>query len=815
MIRRLFRLVFVVGLIVGLVATTAALVAGFYFYFRLTRDLPQIESLNDYRPKAVTSIYSKDGTLIAEVFDERRYPVAFDEIPKLLRDAFLAAEDANFYSHPGIDIVSILRAMYVNFRTGATRQGASTITQQIVKSLVLSREKTFERKAKEAILSYRLEKALSKDEIFSIYLNEIFLGNGAYGVRAAAKVHFHKELNELTIGESAFLAGLPQKPSELIRPENRDVAQKRQRYVLGQMLEKGMITKKQLDDAVAEKLVIYPPEEHTIFGAPFFAGHIIKYVGELFPTIDPYLTPRNPGGYKIYTSVDMKASAEAEYALQRGVREVDKRQGWRGPKRRLQGNEIRTFLAGSQLTADSLVPNDVYEAVVTKVGPDGTVTVQLGQVTGTVPLKQAGWAKRFIKDGAISGIDPAKIIRPGDVIDVSLADAEEEAESKDASKPGKSTDKDKEKKRDDEPAKTESDPVVRFKLDQSPELEGAFMLANAQTGEVVAMVGGYDYRRSQFNRVTQAERQPGSAFKPFVYLAALEHLSYTPATIVPDSPISLIAGDGKLWTPGNFDGKFLGPITVRTALQRSRNVVSVYLIQKLGVDRVIKTAQRLGITTPIPGNLSISLGSAEVRMFELVRAYGAFATGGYLAEPLLVTSIKDRDGREIYRQTPRQRKVIDENDAFLMAHMMQGVVERGTATILKQLKRPVAGKTGTTNDQMDAWFIGYTPEWVGGAWVGYDVKRMIGKQETGGKAAAPIFLYFMQKFLEGQPALPFDIPDGVIPYPIDLASGRMTSADSPAAFIEYFKAGTEPNSAGYESDEQESVVEDYLGSDEF
>lgn len=810
MFRRFFRLVFIVSLVVGLVATVGAAVAGFYFYFRLTRDLPQIASLNDYRPKAVTTIYAKDGSPIAEIFDERRYPVPLDKIPKTLRNAFLAAEDANFYSHPGIDIVSIVRAMWVNFRRGATRQGASTITQQIVKSLLLSKEKTMERKAKEAVLSYRLEKALSKDEILTIYLNEIFLGNGAYGVRAASKVHFHKELDQLTVAESAFLAGLPQKPSELIRIENRAMALRRQRYVLDQMLEKKLISKAEFDEARKQELIIHAPEEHTILAAPFYSGHLIKYLDGLFPTIDQYLTPRNPGGFSVYTSVDLKATALAERSLHRGVREVDKRQGWRGPKRKLAQAEIKPFLAAQKIAAPSdLQPDELYDAVVAKINADGTASVLIGELTASVPLKDAGWAKRLVKDGHAIGIELGRQLKPGDVIEVSLIDESDEEKKKGEEKgEGKG-------KAGDKRAGEDAQPGLKLKLDQTPELEGAFMIANAQTGEVVAMVGGYDYRRSQFNRVTQAERQPGSAFKPFVYLAALEHLNYTPATIVPDSPISLVAGNGQLWTPGNFDGKFLGPITLRTALQRSRNVVSVYLLQKIGVDRVVKTARRLGITTPIPGNLSISLGSAEVRMFELVRSYGAFATGGYLADPLLVTSVKDRDGKEIYRQTPRQRKVIEEDFAFLMAYMMQGVVDRGTATLLKVLNRPLAGKTGTTNDQMDAWFIGYDPEWVAGAWVGYDVKRTIGKQETGGKAAAPIFLYFMREFLKDEPALPFDIPDGVVPYPIDLPSGRMVSAEDANAFIEYFKAGTEPNANGYESEEQEQVVEDYLGSDEF
>ena len=363
------------------------------------------------------------------------------------------------------------------------------------------------------------------------------------------------------------------------------------------------------------------------------------------------------------------------------------------------------------------------------------------------------------------------------------------------------------------PAEAIAEKPLQLQLDQTPELEAAFVVANTQTGEIVTMIGGYDYQRSQFNRVTLARRQPGSSFKPFVYLSAIEALNYTPSTIVPDTPISLVAGDGKLWTPGNFDGKFLGPITMRTALQRSRNVVSVYLIQKLGMDRVIETAQRMGLTTPIPRNLSIALGSAEVEMLQEVRAYGAFATEGWLADPMIVTKIVDREGKTVFEGFPKQKRVIAEDDAFLMAHMMKGVIDRGTATVLKKLGRPIAGKTGTTNDHMDCWFLGYTPEWVGGVWVGFDKLKSIGREETGGRAAAPIWMYFMHPFLSGTPVTDFDPTDGVYPLAVNVESGRPVSAEG-GAFIEYFKSGTEPGLSEI-SEQTEEAPKDYLSSTEF
>lgn len=771
MFRKFFKFIMVFTFVLGFIALCTGTAVGLYFYHRYTRDLPQIENLKDYQPKAVTSIYANDGTVIAEAYDEpcRRYPVNIKDIPLVIRHAFLAAEDADFYNHPGIDFVSILRAAYKNVVHGKVRQGASTITQQTVKSLLLTREKSIERKVKEAILSYRLERYLSKDEIFSIYLNEIFLGSAACGVKAAAKMHFHKKLEDITIAEAAFLAALPQRPSELTSPKNRTAALMRQRYVIEQMLKKKMITQAEFDEAERYKLKIYHYDEQTIFAAPYYSSNIINTVlPSILQKIDRYSSAGNPGGFQVYTSVDLKATDMATRALQKGLREVDKRQGWRGPL--IIDGTTKNEVEVKVLSENDVKPDQIYKAKVTKIGPEsGMFTVQVGALEGVLNIKSATWAKRFVKNSEVRGVEPGSLIKLGDLIEVSL---------------------DEPKENDKQTKKNNS--LFSFKLDQTPELESAFMLADAFSGEVKAMIGGYDFQRSKFNRVTSALRQPGSSFKPFVYASAIESLNYTPVTIVPDSPISLIAGNGELWTPGNFDGKYLGPITLRTALQRSRNVVSVYLIQKLGLERVIEMARRFGITTDLQPNLSIALGSSEVYMFELVRAYGAFATGGLLADPLFIKEIKDRHGKTIYQQLPHARRVMKEDDAFIMANMMKGVVERGTATILKSLEKPMAGKTGTTNDQMDAWFIGYTPEWVGGVWSGYDLKRTIGKMETGGKVSAPIMLYFMQEFLANTLPLDFIVPDNVVPVPIDLESGHVVSANNPGAFIEYFKSGTEP-----------------------
>lgn len=823
---RIFRFLFLSSLMIGLVVGLIGAVGGMYFYIRLTRDLPQISKLGDYKPKAVTSVYADDGTLIAELYEERRYPAKFEDIPQLLKNAFLAAEDSNFYTHPGIDLRGIGRAIVKNFQHGSSVQGASTITQQIVKSLLLTREKTYERKLKEAILSYQLEKALSKDEIFSIYLNEIYLGSNSYGVKAAARVHFHKDMKDLSLAECAFIAGLPPKPSELASPRNRPEAMGRQRYVLDQMVKNNFITRAQAEEASKEELFIHAPDGpgdgHRVLGAQYYVSHVEQVLRDMYATWSKGEkssgeTATNPGGLSVYAAVDLKAYQLAVNATQRALRELDKRRGWRGPVgsddeflARLKEKAVGPLQASSNAAAVKEVhKGEIYRATITEVG--AAIRLNVGGQKGVLDLEKSGWAKTFLgRDDRKIGIDLRQYLKPGQILEVSVLVAEKPKPKDEAAATAEKEPK--------EPEALVSDVVVpeagkdlRFTIDQTPDIEGSFVLQNALTGEVKVLIGGYDSKRSEFNRATQALRQPGSSFKPFVYLSAVEKLHYTPTTIVPDSPISLVAGNGQLWSPGNFDHEYLGPITLRTALQRSRNVVSVFLVQKVGIDYVIDTAKRLGITTPINRNMSISLGTAEVKMIDIVHGYGAFAAGGFLADQIIVKKIVDRDGKVIHEQLPKQKKVIEEDVAFIMANMMKGVIERGTATMIKALGKPVAGKTGTTNDQMDAWFIGYTPEWVGGVWVGFDQKKMIGRMETGGKAAAPIFLYFMQDFLKDSPALDFDPPDTVVPFTIDLGSGNPVDPSTPGAFVEYFQLGSEPKFSS--STLQNS--KDYLSSDEF
>lgn len=777
MFLKLIKFIILIGGIVSLVLAAVAGVAGYFLYTDLTRDLPKIESIADYTPKAVTEILSDDGTLMAEVFDERRYLVDLEKVPVLVRNAFLAAEDANFYEHPGIDFVSILRAVIMNLRKKTSSQGASTITQQVVKSLLLTPEKTYRRKAREAILSYQLESALSKDEILEIYLNQIFLGSNAYGIKAAAQVYFQKELEQLTLPEAAFLAGLPQRPSVLGSERGKKLALARQHYVLGQMFANQMITREEYDKALATGIPYNRESLKVIHKAPYFSTHAMKGLDEILAKVAPGLDARTPGGFRVFTTGNVAANDIAEKSVRRALEELDKRRGWRGAKATQVSEEAfrRDYIQDESDTG--IIPTLV-------TGFDlksGVAEVVLGSETMKVNLAEAKWANTLLieakKPGErdkFLGSNLLRSIHVGDVIEI--------------------------KKVED-----------KYQLSQTPNAQGAFVLINPRTGEVKALVGGYSYRQSVFNRATQALRQPGSSFKPFIYLTALDDLNYTASTMVPDSPIHLRAGNGQIWSPSNYDHKYLGPMTLRTALQRSRNVVSVHLIRRLGVDSVIETARRFGLTTPIPRELSIALGTPEVYPLEMARAYGVFAAEGKLVGEQIIKRIEDRKGNLIYEHVPTIKQVISPQTAFLMAHLMQGVVERGTAQLIKQLGHPVGGKTGTTNDQMDAWFDGYTPEWVGISWVGFDVKKNIGRFETGGKAAAPIFLYTMQELLKGHEPVHFAPPPGVVPVPVDLATGRPMDG----GFIEYFRVGNEPGGSAESLAQEQQVSQSYLTGDEF
>lgn len=791
MIKKFLLFIVVVTCSVSLVGA----LFGTWGYFYLTRDLPRLSRIEDYKPPAVTRVLARDGTLIAEFYSERRYPVKLIDVPDMVRKAFLAAEDASFYSHHGIDPISIARAVYKNLQSGNVKQGASTITQQVVKNLLLTPEKSLIRKAKEAILSYRLELRFKKDEIFEIYLNQIFFGNSAYGLKAAAKIYFHKSLSELTLAEAALLAGLPKGPTSYSPLRHMDKAKRRQAQVLKQMEEAGFISALERKDALAEQLDVYPASQKNIFASPYYVGEIRRIFAERWRDLDI-----DSEGLVIETAVDVSADSLAQRELQRGLRAVDKRRGWRGPKEHLDQNRYV-----EKYGSLSIEPGEVLPALVTNIGKH-SVEVLVGASTFSVTLSKSPWAKKLLfSDDSYRFGDPISRIKVGDIIEVSIE---------------------------------QSGTRLMAVLDQTPELEGALVLLDPFSGQVIAMAGGYDYSKSQFNRVTQGLRQPGSSFKPVVYLTAIDKFKYTPATIVNDAPRVFRVGDD-VWTPGNYDGTFLGGITLRTALERSRNLVSADIVSRIGVDSVIDYARRLGIKSPLGNNLSLSLGSSEVAPLEIARAYGVFPARGVLYDSVFITKVTDRFGNILFDYQHDRgasgRRAIGEDSAFIMANMMRGVVERGTGRRVSQLKRPAAGKTGTSNDQMDAWFVGYTPRWVCGVWVGFDQKKTIGPKETGGAVSAPIWLEFMREFLKREESIlreettrhaqeeaallgisyevsdkveapEFIPPEGVEPFWISKDGGYRVSADTEGAFLEYFIQGTEPEEFAERPDDEGEVA---------
>jgi len=781
--RHILRFIFRLSVAVGVLLGGAGTIAGVYFYRSVTRDLPDFRTIEQYRPPAVTSVYSSDGTLIAEFFRERRYPVSLKEIPLIVRQAFLASEDAQFYSHPGVDVVSIVRAAIINFQSGKSKQGASTITQQVVKNLLLSPEKRLRRKIKEAILSYRLEKRLSKDDILEIYLNQIFFGNGAYGIKAAAKTYFHKEqLSELTIGEAALLAGLPKAPSHYSPHTQPRRARDRRQYVLGQMLKNRFISRDQFLEASREEIKAFPLSQRNVFAAPHFITDLRVRMQQGWPLIDI-----DSAGIKIFTSVDLKATKIAERELKAGLRVVDKRRGWRGPIDSIKGklpthrdSFIRRY-TGRLYHSGDLDNSEPHVALVTGVSRD-KISIDLGNEQGVLDMEGSRWGIRRLGAGERRFSAPLNEgLKAGDIIEVTV-------------------DKGK------------------FILAQTPKIQGSSVILDPFTGRIVAMIGGYDYGASQFNRTTQSLRQPGSAFKPIVYLAAIDGFGYSPSSIVHDSPRSFRVGD-TWWTPHNFDGKYKGAISLQMALELSRNLVSADIVSKIGLSSVIRYAKRLGLSTPLGRNPSLSLGSSEVLPIELARAYGVLVARGVLSDTRLVDKLVDRDGTVIFNADSQPnlpyKQVVDPKSAFILAHMMKGVVDRGTARVVSTLGYPVGGKTGTTNNYMDTWFVGFTPRWVCGVWVGFDEKKKIGEKETGGAISAPIFLNTMKSFLEeserddreglqraleeeaqlfdigvvpvkSAEPLDFEPPAGVEPRWISRESGQRMKDGTPGAVKEYF-----------------------------
>ncbi len=737
--------------------------AGVLWYF--SQDLPSLEPLQNYQPSLVTRVYSDDRQVIGQFFIERRFLKPLQEIPKTLTHAVIATEDSRFFEHPGLDIVGILRATLTNIRHGGRRvEGASTITQQLARSLFLSSERTFDRKLRELILAYKMELVLTKDQILEMYLNQIYFGQGAYGVAAAGQTYFGKELPKLTLAEVAFLAGLPKSPSHYSPFKAYDRAKKRQEHVLSRMEEAGFISRADREQAVAEKLNFRRPgSEHL---GPYFVEYIRQLLVAKFGEAMVY-----KGGLEVFTTLNADMQKAAEAAVFKGLREVDKRQGWRGPVRAV---EVATLEMPAPDPSVKLAEGDMMEGVVTKIAKDH-VLVQLGGSTGRLAFDDMAWAAKYLK-----GKDPTKdvvmvknlkqLVAPGDVIEVGVKKVEKE--------------------------------TVHLRLEQTPLVEGALLALDPKTGAIRAMVGGYDFVRSEYNRAVLARRQPGSAFKPIIYATAMNQ-GMSPASVVLDAPVVYEQEEEeKTWKPENYGKRFHGIVSLREALIHSHNLATVRLLDKVGIRNVIDFSRTVGIISPLAADLSLALGSSSVGLMELVSVYGVFANQGMRVEPYAVASVQDSSGRTLDQTIVQPRQVVSRETAYLITNMMEDVIQRGTGVAAKAvIDRPVAGKTGTTNDFTDAWFIGSTPNMAAGTWVGFDDRRPIGETESGAHAALPIWMAFMKDALKQLPVVPFEIPDGVLFVKVDPTTALLTDQDEQHGTIELFTKGTEPTkSAGSKID---------------
>lgn len=747
--------------LIGCMVVGAMAIGALYLY--LSEDLPKINSLSAYRPPTITEVFSDDNRKIGEFYTERRVVIPLSEIPQTLKEAFIAAEDARYFKHKGIDFVSIVRAFFKNLEAGTIVQGGSTITQQVTKSFFLTPERSYKRKIREAILAYRIDKTFSKADILYLYLNQIYLGHGAYGVQAAAENYFGKSAKELSLAECAILAGLPQAPSRYSPFWYPERAKQRQIYVLHRMVNEGFISNDQATDAINTELDIKPRRNWYIEKVPVYTEHVRRYIEAQYGA-DALLKE----GLKVYTAVNIEMQKKARIEIEKGLRDLDHRQGYRGPIKQIPPEEFEAFSNAieEKLTESPLAKGALTEGIVIKVDDDqGKTWVRMGNEKGVIFLKDIRWARKPNPDIAYFRVkvkNPSEVFRVGDVISVRLGELDAETA------------------------------FWRLFLEQTPDAQSGLLCIEAETGHVKVMVGGRDFLESQFNRAVQSRRQPGSAFKPVIYAAALDK-GYTPASVIIDSPIVFQNEEMDFkWKPRNYGKKFYGPTLLREALEESRNVVTIKILQDIGVPYCISYARRLGITSELSDDLSIALGSSGVSLLEMVNAYSVFANQGYLVQPVFIQKIVDRDGNILEEASTVREKVLEKNTAYLITNLLEGVVKNGTGRRVKALKRPVAGKTGTSNNLFDAWFVGYTPRYITGVWVGFDEEKSLGEGEQGARTASPIWLGFMQEILKDQPIKVFQVPEGVVFAKIDAETGLLPIPESKDTLFECFKEGTVP-----------------------
>jgi penicillin-binding protein 1A len=697
-----------------------------------------------------------------------------------LPKAFLAAEDSTFYQHEGVDISAIVRAMIKNLQRGGIKQGGSTITQQIIKRLLLSSEKSYKRKVKEAILAYRLEKYLTKDEILTIYLNQIYLGSRAYGVEAAARTYFGVHVGDLTIAQAALLAGLPQAPTRYSPFRDFQSAKNRQKYVLGRMLAQGWITQAQHDAAVAEPLVFKSMPDPSWEVAPFYLEEVRRELIDRFGEDQVY-----NGGLHVHTAVDLKHQEAAERALREGLVASEKRRGYKPALEKLDKDKFNDFYAHSNVPESLLVPGRWVKALVQEVSGQGAV-VRFGDKYGFIPAEEMSFAKGKVEPGDLVWASVLAVPeKPG---------AEKPAPQKAAEAPAAAKGKGGKAQAAapaPQPAKS-GRPMWKLAMQLEPRIEGAIVSMDPRTGEVLACVGGFSFEKSQFNRATQSFRQPGSSFKPIVYSVAMDN-GMTPATVVMDGPFSYRdPWSGQVWSPGNYEGDYGGPMTIRSALAKSKNLVTVRVAQQVGMKKIVERARELGLRGEFVPYLPVSLGAVAVNLLDMVQAYSAFARDGSTIKPRFVLDVKSPWGEEIFVNKPEVKQVLSPQTAYIMDCLLKEVVRAGTATAVKVLGRPLAGKTGTTNDFQDAWFMGFAPYLLSGCYIGFDQPKPMGKGETGGRAALPIWLSYRKAVEDDYPVEDFSRPPGIVMGTVD---------GVPMAF----KEGTERGSMAIMDEEQEKA----------
>ena len=786
---RFFGFLFAVGTILFLVGIAG--VAGLMWHY--SKDLPDYSQLQDYEPPVMTRVHATDGSLLAEYAKERRLYLPIQAVPKMVINAFISAEDKNFYEHGGLDFQGIARAgvLYAqNFGSSRRPQGASTITQQVAKNFLLTNEVSFTRKIKEALLAMKIERTYSKEKILELYLNEIYLGFSAYGVAAASLLYFDKSVHELTVAEAAYLAALPKAPTYLHPFRQRERAIERRNYVIDRMVENGYVKPAEGEKQKKSPLnVTARPTGAHIFAAEYFAEEVRRELYERYGEKKLY-----EGGLSVRTTLDPKLQVMARKTLTDGLVKFDEAQGYRGAV-----SKIDVSGDWGVKLADEKALNDIgwrlavvleFDDQSARIGfqparePGGAVLKE--RQVGIIMLDGMKWAKAA--EGPQRGKTPAKVsqvLSSGDVIYV------EPLVGKDGS--------------------TDSQ---QYRLRQLPEISGGLVVMDPWTGRVHALVGGFSFDQSQFNRATQALRQPGSSFKPFVYAAALDN-GYTPSTVVMDAPIEIDQGAGLgVWRPENYStGKYYGPQTLRFGIEQSRNVMTVRLAQDVGMPLIAEYAKRFGVYDDLPAYLSFALGAGETTVLRMVTAYSMFDNGGKRIKPTLIDRIQDRYGHTIYKHDQREcrgcdadkwanqpepmlvdkrEQVIDPMTAYQITSMMEGVVQRGTATTVREVGKPIAGKTGTTNDEKDVWFVGFSPDLAVGVYLGYDKPRQIGNRATGGGLAAPIVRDFFKIALADKPAVPFRVPAGIKLIRIDARSGMRAGPGAEKVILEAFKPGTAP-----------------------